>query len=379
MSEGAPLEGYRVLDYSQYVAGPLATMLLADLGAEVVKVEPPAGDAWRSYEPFAPGESRYFYALNRNKRSLVLDLKTRDGVAASHRLIAGADAVVHNVPPDRARRFGLDRESIRAANPRAVWCCVSAFGLDGPEAGRPAYDLVAQAWSGLLMQAARPGDAVPVRAGGLAVADFAAGLLAAVAVVAGLADRGEAGRGMEVSLLGASLLMQAQRFVAVSRLDEPQPVAPEQAARIDELEPYYRAHRASDGVFALACLNVRMRRSVCDLLGLDDPFLENPQAPPADEAERARRLAHVRRVERAFRARGAAGWVSDLTSRGVPAIEVRTLDQLFDCPQAEANGLVQTVAQPGVGDVRLLGNVFKVDGRAVGARHPAPELGELGA
>ena len=117
-SDRLPLEGIRVVEYAQYVAGPFAGMLLADLGADVVKVEPPTGDAWRRYEPFAPGESRYFYALNRNKRSVVLDLKGEEGLLASRALIRTADAVVHNIPPGRAREFELDRESVRAVNPR---------------------------------------------------------------------------------------------------------------------------------------------------------------------------------------------------------------------------------------------------------------------
>src|SRR5439155_12620198 len=121
MTATLPLEGIRVLEYAQYVAGPFAGMLLADLGADVIKIEPPTGDAWRRYEPFADGESRYFYALNRNKRSVVLDLKDEDGLRASTSLIRTADVVLHNFPADRARRFALDRESVRAANPAAVW------------------------------------------------------------------------------------------------------------------------------------------------------------------------------------------------------------------------------------------------------------------
>ena len=158
MTAPLPLDGIRVLEYAQYVAGPFAGMLLADLGADVIKVEPPRGDAWRRYEPFAEGESRYFYALNRNKRSVVIDLKDEAGREASRALIRTADAVLHNLPPDRARRFELDRDSVRALNPAAVWCCVSALGSDGPEASLTAFDLVAQALSGLLMAGARDSD-----------------------------------------------------------------------------------------------------------------------------------------------------------------------------------------------------------------------------
>jgi crotonobetainyl-CoA:carnitine CoA-transferase CaiB-like acyl-CoA transferase len=389
-----PLAGIRVLDYGQYVAGPFGTMLLADLGADVVKVEPPTGDQWRHYEPFAPGESRFFYALNRNKRSVAIDLKTAEGRARSHQLIAEADALVHNCLPERAKRFGLDRDTVRAINPRCVWVSISAFGSEGPDAGRPAYDLIAQALSGLLMADARPADAVPRRMGGLAIADFTAGMLSAIAVLAGLASRTGGGPpGMEVSLLGAALAVQAQRFVSVEPVDRPArdrrleagprfatpgdlaALAGRVAAQ-EELEPYYRTYRCLDGFLALACLNTGQRLAVCDLFGLDDPWAADPQAAPADEQERETRRAHVHRIEEGFAARPVADWVEALGARGVPASEIRFLDVLFEDPQVETNGLVQAVVQPGVGEVRLLGNVFKVAGRATPAQRCAPALDE---
>ena len=273
-----PLDGLRVLDYGQYVASPFATMLLADLGADVVKVEPPGGDEWRRYDPFQDGESRYFYALNRGKRSVALDLKTPEGREHSRALIASADALVHNCLPERARRFGLDPESVRAVNPRCVTVCVSAFGSNGPDSNRPAYDLIGQALSGLLLADPRPGDAVPRRTGGLALADFTAGLLAALAVAAGLLGRRETAPELEVSLLGAALALQAQRFVAVDGIDarvddgargEARTFAgraeldalTRRAESLEALDPYYRAHACSDGFIALACLNTAQRRA----------------------------------------------------------------------------------------------------------------------
>jgi crotonobetainyl-CoA:carnitine CoA-transferase CaiB-like acyl-CoA transferase len=382
-----PLAGLRVLDYGQYVAGPFATMLLADLGADVIKVEPPDGDQWRRYDPFEEGESRYFYALNRGKRSVALDLKSEHGRARSRELIATADALVHNCLPERARRFGLDRESVEAVNPRCVTVCVSAFGSTGPDADRPAYDLIGQALSGLLTADPAAGHAVPRRPGGLALADFTAGLLAALAVAAGLLGRAERAPELEVSLLGAALALQAQRFVAVDGHDGPHDGPPltdraslEALARTMEsaeaLDPYYRAHACADGFLALACLNAQQRRQVCELLGLDDPHVENPQAEPADAEEREQRARHVRAVEERFARFGVREAVAALAARRVPASEVRHLGQLFDDEQVRANGLVQTVEQPGVGPVRLLGGVVKVDGAATGQTHPAPALNE---
>ncbi len=411
-----PLAGIRVLEYAQYVAGPFAGMLLADLGADVVKVEPPSGDAWRRYEPFREGESRYFYALNRNKRSIVLDLKTEEGRLGSKQLIAHADAVVHNFPLRTASVYGLDRAAVADVNPRAVWCCVSAFGSDGPGAELKAFDIVAQALSGLLLADVRPGDEVPRRAGGIAMADFTAGLLAALAVLAGLvaggrardrenrpADRarpaegragrpGDHGTAIEVSLLGAALAVQAQRFVSVEAID-----ASARASRVDgprfataadlaahaartvaaeELEPYYRAYRAADGFFVLACLNERQRRAVLAVTGTTDAYVADPQAPPADELERAQRVAHTRRLESVFATLPLAVWIERLREAGATAAEVRILDQLYGDPQAQANGLLASVEVAGVGSVRQLGSVFKVDGRPVTVSRPAPMLGE---
>jgi crotonobetainyl-CoA:carnitine CoA-transferase CaiB-like acyl-CoA transferase len=390
---GLPLDGIRVLEYAQYVAGPFAGMLLADLGADVIKVESPAGDAWRRYEPFADGESRYFYALNRNKRSVVLDLKLPDDRLASRALIRTAGVVLHNFPPPRAELFGLDRESVREANPSAVWCCVSALGSDGPEAPLTAFDLIAQALSGLLLAGAQGSGSVPQRAGGIAMADFTAGLLAVIAVLAGLAERGrERASGFEVSLLGAALAVQAQRFVSVEELDRParelRRRGPAQAttedltrrARAqrehDELEPYYRAYRAADGFLVLACLHQRQREAAASVLGLTDPWAANPQAPPGSGEERDRRLALVREFERRIAAERVEPWVQRFRAVGVPAAEVRRLEQQFEHAQVNANGLVQSVEQPGVGEVKLLGSLFKIDGTVTLPRRSIPALGE---
>lgn len=388
-----PLDGIRVLEYAQYVAGPFAGMLLADLGADVIKVEPPAGDAWRRYEPFTEDESRYFYALNRNKRSVVLDLTHEDDRRASQALIRTADAVLHNLPPGRAQRFELDRKRVREINPAAVWCCVSALGSDGPDAALTAFDLVAQALSGLLLANAQGSGSVPQRAGGIAMADFTAGLLAAVAVLAGLVGRERAGaEGLEVSLLGAALAVQAQRFVSVETLDRaareqrrqgPALATADDLARHaqaqrthDELEPYYRAYASADGFFVLACLHERQRLAAGAVLGLEDPWAANPQAPPADAKERERRLALVAEFERRLAAEPARRWVQRFRAAGVPASEIRLLDQLFENDQVEANGLVHTFEQQRVGPVKLLGSLFKIDGFVTPPGRPIPALGE---
>ena len=334
MTRIRPLDGLLVLDFSQYVAGPLASMLLSDLGADVVKIERPGGDAYRHYDPVVPGQSRYFCSLNRGKRSVICDLARPEGREVAAGLIAHADAVVHNFLPSRAAAFGLDAAAVKRINDRAVVCAISAFGSVGPEAGTPGYDLIAQAVAGLLASAAYPGQEVPERLGRMPLADFTTGLLAAVAVLTGLLDRerhpvrdGRGAADFEVSLLGASLTLQAQQL---STEEGPAPpgrfdagaMREQTAARAAaaELEPFYRCYQTADAFIAVGCLDVAQRRRLLAALGLADPFVENPQRPAADEQERIDpdgpgagggappAWRHGRRVDRAVhRGRGARG------------------------------------------------------------------------
>jgi crotonobetainyl-CoA:carnitine CoA-transferase CaiB-like acyl-CoA transferase len=225
------------------------------------------------------------------------------------------------------------------------------------------------------------------------MADFTAGLLAAIAVLAGLVGRPcDGAKGLEVSLLGAALAVQAQRFVSVEELDragreqrnEASPLATAedlerhaifQRAR-DELEPYYRAYAARDGFFVLACLHERQRAAAAAVLGLEDPWAADPQAPPADTDERARRVALVAEFERRLAAEPAEVWVRRFRAAGVPVAEVRLLDQLFEHDQVLANGLVHTVTHDPVGPVKLLGSVFKIDGAVTPPGRPIPFLGQ---
>ena len=420
-----PLDGLTVLDFSQYVAGPFATMLLSDLGADVVKVERPGGDAYRHYDAVTPGMSRYFCSLNRGKRSIECDLTEPGGRASARALLARADAVVHNFLPERAETFGLDAASVAAVNPDAVLCVVSAFGTTGPEAGVPGYDLIAQAVSGLLALAARPGQDVPERLGGIPLADFTTGLLAAIAVLSGLvgrerhrggaggpeaadeagapgrehgqapgpsagagqgaheaADPTGAGSDFEVSLLGAALALQAQQLPMSGdgpppRLDRRrwnESAAARAAAA--ELEPYYRCYEVADGYIAIACLDVAQRRRLMAALGLADPWVDNPQRPPADGQERSARSRLVRQVEARLRQEPIASVLSRLEGAGVPSAEVLSPAAAASSEQARANGIVLTREQPGLGPTRFLGGVLKRGGEPLVAPGVAPRPGE---
>jgi crotonobetainyl-CoA:carnitine CoA-transferase CaiB-like acyl-CoA transferase len=394
VSASLPLDGVVVADYSQYVAGPFCTLLLADLGADVVKVEPPHGDPWRRQEPCGDDLSKPFVALNRNKRSVVLDLKSDEGRRASAELIARAEVVIHNSPSQRAEAFGLDASSVLAVQPSAVIVKISAFGSDGPGGDRIGYDLSAQSASGLLMADARVGDEVPIRAGGIAMTDFSAGMLATVAALAGVLRARATGRGgeIELSLLGAGLALQTQRFVSVDSEDhahrdgspataraatraELDAVANEAAAKLSQ-NPYYRAYGTADGFITVACLNLAQRTSLLSEFGLEDQAASNPDEPPqtSEEVRRRERLGEA--VAAGLAERPALEWVKRLRARGVPCEQVRTLDSLFEDAQIEANGLVQRIWQPGLETISLLGSLFKIDGETPRARQSAPARGE---
>jgi crotonobetainyl-CoA:carnitine CoA-transferase CaiB-like acyl-CoA transferase len=380
-----PLEGVRVVEYAQYVAGPLCGVLLADLGADVVKVEPPAGDGYRHVMPVGPGIGRYFVPLNRGKRSVVVDLKSEEGLETSARLLGTADIVLHNAPRARAKAFGLDWEQIHAAHPELVVGRVSAFGTSGPLADAPAYDLVAQARAGLLTAHASPGDAVPVRAGGIPMADLTAGFLLATGVLAALVRARETGVGglVDASLLAAAMAVQLQDLVWLDGEDAGNEslVADRShlAARADEIaggvamNPYYRCFEAADGFVAVACLNLAQRNAFLELFELEDPTIAAPDLVPDDPRVLAAKEELTAAIVRAFRRQSVSEWLERLEAAGVPCGRVQRREAVHADPQVLAERLVGRVAQPGLGDVHVLAPFLRV-GEARPPQ-PAPELG----
>ncbi len=381
-----PLEGVRVVEYAQYVAGPLCGVLLADLGADVVKVEPPSGDGYRQVLPAAPGVGRYFVPLNRGKRSVVADLKSDEGLATSARLLGSADIALHNFPPERASRFGLEWEDLHAAHPALVVGRVTSFGTSGPLAGAPAYDLVAQARAGLLTAHASRGDTVPVRAGGIPMADLTAGFLLASGVLAALVRARETGTGdlVDVSLLAAALAVQLQDLVWLSGEADAEGIVVADRAHLDArateiaagvaMNPYYRCFEASDGFIAVACLNLAQRRAFLGLFGLEDATIEAPDLIPDDPAERDVKEKVTAAIAAAFGEHSVGEWLERLESAGVPCGRVQQRESVHADPQVAAEALIAEVEQDGLGAVRLLAPFVRVGGRAATAS-PAPSLG----
>ncbi len=382
-----PLEGIRVVEYAQYVAGPLAGSLLAELGAEVIKVEPPGGDAYRRVMPVAPGIGRFFVPLNRGKRSVVLDLKTPEGLERSRALVATADIVLHNFRPDRGTQFGLDWKSLHELSPRVVAGVITSFGPEGPLAGAPAYDLVAQARSGLLTAHASPGDTVPVRAGGIPMADLAAGFLLATGVLAALVRARETGQGdrVEVPLLAAAFAVQVQDLVwlegeAVEEVARPASLA-DLRSRADEIgrglatNPYYRCYEAADGFLAIACLNLAQRGAFIGLFGLEDATIEAPDLIPEDVRVIERKRVVTDEIAARIAAESVGVWLDRFGAAGVPCGPVLARETVHADPQVRANGFLADVDQPGLGVVTMLGRVFRFGEGAQDTVSSAPALG----
>jgi CoA:oxalate CoA-transferase len=373
MTLGPPLlAGLRVLDMTQVLSGPFAAQILADLGADVIKLEPPAGDLARSMQPhFIGDDSVYFIALNRNKRSVAVDLKTPAGVDLVRRLIARCDVVVENNRPGVLDRLGLKADDIRKDNPRLIWCAISGFGQDGPYRDKPAYDMIVQALSGGMSLTGEPGGR-PVRAG-IPIGDIAAGMYAAIAILAALNRRHATGQGetIDISMLdcqAAMLTYQAAYFLHSGK-------GPGRQGSGHDSIPVYRAFTGGDGRdFVICALTEGNWQAVCRVLG--DPALP---ADPRFATARERyhnRLPLWAHLEQAFKARPAADWVARLAAESVPVAVVNTIDQLVADPQIRHRGMVTELAAPDGRHARVMGSpIALADAPRAETRFP-PRLGE---
>jgi crotonobetainyl-CoA:carnitine CoA-transferase CaiB-like acyl-CoA transferase len=361
------LDGVRVVDFSRVLAGPYATMVLADLGADVVKVERPGeGDETRSWgPPYAGGEAAYFLAVNRSKRSVAVDLKQREGLDLALDLCAGADVMMENFRPGTAVRLGLDATAVHARNPRVVCCSITGFGRREPRQ-RPGYDFIVQAESGL-MSITGPPEGPPTKIG-VALVDVLTGLNAAVAIVAALRRRDLRGTGerIEVSLLDSTLAALVN--VAQNAL-----VTGEEPSRYGNAHPSivpYQPFAASDGWIAVAAANDGLFERLCHAVGraelaTDDRFLTN--------AARVRnRDELLPLLEEAFLIRTADEWVATLDAAGVPVGKIRGVLEALRAA-APATTLV---GHPTAGSLELVSPPFVLESAALRAVESPPLLGQ---
>lgn len=366
------LAGLRVIDFSRVLAGPYCTMLLADLGADVIKVEhPQGGDDTRQWgPPWLDGESAYFLSVNRNKRSLTLNLKHPKGRELAHQLAISADILVENFKVGTMAKYGLDYETLSQQNPGLIYCSISGYGQNGPDRDRAGYDFIVQAEAGL-MSIIGPPEGPPYKVG-VAIVDITAGMFASHAILAALYSRQQTGRGqmIDIALLDSQIAWLAN--VAQNYLVSGQ--APKRYGNAHPNIVPYEVFQTSDGYLALGVGNDKQYQRLCDVAGRTDlrddaRFQTNPgRVTFRDEL--------IPKLQEVFRSRPTATWIEQLSAKGIPVGPINDIPTVMQHPQVQARQMVQIIQRPDGKDVPQLGPVAKYSATPARIyRHP-PALGE---
>lgn len=365
-----PLTGQRVVEFCQVAAGPYCGMLLGDMGCDVIKVESPQGDTLRAWPPFTDGFSENFASLNRNKRSIVLDLKSASGREAARRLVASADVLIENNRPGVMDRLGLGYPTFQSAHPELIYCSISAFGQEGPRAAEGGFDLTVQAISGIMSVTGEP-DGEPVKCG-VPISDFVAGLYAAFSVAAMLArvQQGGLGGHIDVPMMGATLAVAAlQTSEYFGNGADP--------GRLGSAHPRnapYRAFSAADGHFVMAAGNDKLWRSVCRAIGRDD-LAEDVRF--ASTAARAVNQAELKMIlEDVFKGRPVAEWVGLFSGLGVPCGPINRISEALADKQTRHLGWVEETELPSGRRIRSFGSPIALSGQRPAIARRPPALGE---
>lgn len=371
-SRNGPLDGIRVLDLTRVLAGPYCTMFLGDLGAEVVKLEQPrAGDDTRGWgPPFAGGESAYFLCVNRNKKSIAIDLKSTEGIELLKRLAARADVLIENFRPGTMARLGLGEPDLRALNPRLIYASLSGFGADGPMSDVPGYDLIIQAWGGLMSVTGMP-DGEPTKVG-VAILDLVAGLMLGKSIAAALFAREKLGVGQKIdtSLLEAAvacLINAGSNYLMEGKV-------PGRWGNAHPTIVPYQSFKTADGFLVIGVASEGIWRRFCQAL-------ERPElADDARFAKNADRVAHraalVAILGEAFLTQATDTWLRLLNQAEVPCAPVQTIDQVFTAPQVLHREMLVEVDHPTAGTVRMAGIPVKFSATPASVRLPPPLLGQ---
>jgi crotonobetainyl-CoA:carnitine CoA-transferase CaiB-like acyl-CoA transferase len=364
------LAGLRVIDLTQVMAGPFCTMLLADLGADVIKIEPPAGDSTRTMPGAVGTDSPSFNAVNRGKRSVVLNLKTKQGVEAVKALTLAADVFVENYRPGVMETLGLDYATLSALNPRLIYASISGYGQTGPDRHKGGFDLVAQGVSGIMSVTGEPGGA-PVKSG-IPLTDLGAGLFATVGILAALEHRHKTGRGQQVdtSLLdagvGLSVWESTQYFSGRG--------IPERLGSAHRMSAPYQAFRCADGYITIGGANDRTFHRICEVLGHPE-WRDMPEF--LTDGMRIRNRADLAsRIEAITSGKPRAHWLELFDANNIPCGPINDYSQVFQDPQVVARELVVDVDHPTLGAIRALGSPIKLSAAPPDVRRRAPLLGE---
>jgi crotonobetainyl-CoA:carnitine CoA-transferase CaiB-like acyl-CoA transferase len=370
-----PLTGLRVLDISQVMAGPFCCMLLADMGADVIKIEPPgSGDSTRHSMGFRmKGEdSPGFLALNRNKRSIALDLKTEADREVLYALVKTADVLVENARPGVASRLGMDYATLSAINPRLIYASISGFGQTGPWSQRPGFDLIAQAVSGVLSSNGLPG--MEPAKNSIPVADLGAGLFSVYAILSAVIGRHTTGKGqyLDASLFEAALALSVWETTELWGTG----CAPAPIGSANRMSAPYQAVEASDGWFVIGAANQGLWLKLVKVMGRED--LQEDERFASNAARLQNRLALIEALAPTFRSRTRREWIDALLEAGVPADVILDYGEAVISEQAQAREMVKMVPHPVEGEFHALGFPVKLSGTPQEIRLPPPLLNEHG-
>src|SRR5437867_1664155 len=374
MSKGdaGPLDGIRVLDLTRVLAGPYCTMFLGDLGAEVVKVEQPGvGDDTRGWgPPFAGGESAYFLCVNRNKKSITVDLKTDEGVDLIRRLAASADVLIENFRPGTMEYLGLGDENLRAVNSKLIYASLSGFGADGPMSAVPGYDLIVQAWGGLMSITGAP-DGEPTKVG-VAIIDLVAGLMLGKSITAALFAREKLGVGQRIdtSLLEAevaSLINAGSNYLVGGQV-------PGRWGNAHPTIVPYQSFQTADSYLVIGVASEGIWRRFCQAIGKTEIADDTRFAKNANRVEN--RAVLIAMLTEMFRSRDNETWLKILNAAEVPCAPIQTIDQVFAAPQVGHRDMLVEVEHPTAGSVRMAGIPVKFSATPASVRLPPPLLGQ---
>lgn len=365
-----PLTGIRVLDLGRFIAGPFCGVLLADLGADVIKIELPGrGDEIRYHGVLVDGESSYFVGLNRSKRSLTLDLKAEEGRAIFRRLVQEADVVLENFRPDVMRKLGLHYEALRDINPAIIYCGISGFGKDGPYAFRPSFDFIAQGMSGLMSVTGFP-DREPVRVG-IPISDYVAATYAAYGILAAVVARQRTGAGQEVQISLVDAMVSLLSYQADKYFGQGE--VPDRGGNDHGVASPYGTFKALDGYINIAPAGDAMWERLARALGRED-LIQDPRFLTND-LRRENRQAINGIINEITCKRTMSDWIEYLNKAGIPCGPIYNLGQTFADPQIKHQGMVLEIAQPS-GKLKTLGFPLKLSRTPAALHRPAPQLGQ---